>query len=185
MPIKITINKQAVGGAEVEEVAAPQATVKLKARKALDGNVIISDHQLMDLVLIPAKNKVLMVPRPGFGQETYYKQKDFFSALSRRGVFTGPLEGGTVHGVFEAKLGISEELSSVQVALLEIERYFKQEAVEEGFGEDFDTELEDRFINPDDEQSTEAGEIEPEEESRARQNSAPPVQHYGGYWWYR
>ena len=172
MPIKITINKQAVGGAEVEEVA-------------LDGNVIISDHQLMDLVLIPAKNKVLMVPRPGFGQETYYKQKDFFSALSRRGVFTGPLEGGTVHGVFEAKLGVSEELSSVQVALLEIERYFKQEAVEEGFGEDFDTELEDRFINPDDEQSTEAGEIEPEEDSRARQNSAPPVQHYGGYWWYR
>ena len=71
MPIKITINKQAAGGAEVEEVAAPQATVKLKARKSLEGNIIISDHQLMDLVLMPAKNKVLIVPRPGFGQETY------------------------------------------------------------------------------------------------------------------
>ena len=36
MPIKITINKQAVGGADIEEVKAPQATVKLKARKALN-----------------------------------------------------------------------------------------------------------------------------------------------------
>ena len=180
MPIKITINKQAAGGAEVEEVAAPQATVKLKARKSLAGNIIISDHQLMDLVLVPAKNKVLIVPRPGFGQETYYKQKDFYTALSRRGVFSGPLEGGSIHGVFEAKLGISEELSSVQVALLEIERYFKQEAVEEGFGEDFDAELEDKFINPDDEGSTEAGEIEPEEITRNTPNTAPPLQHYGG-----
>ena len=50
MPIKITLNKKAAGGADVEEVAAPQATVKLKARKSLDGNIIISDHQLMDLV---------------------------------------------------------------------------------------------------------------------------------------
>ena len=182
MPIKITLNKQAVGGASVEEVEAPQATVKLKARKSLDGNIIISDHQLMDLVLVPAKNKVLMVPRPGFGQETYYKQKDFYSSLSRRGVFAGPLEGGNVHGVFEAKLGVSEDLSSIQVALLEIERYFKQEAVEEGFGEDFENEIEDRFINPDDEDSTEFGEIPPEEETRANATYLPPPhQHYGGY----
>ena len=125
MPIKITINKQAVGGADVEEVEAPQATVKLKARKSLDGNIIISDHQLMDLVLMPAKNKVLIIPHPGFGQETYYKQKDFYNALSKRGVFSGPLEGGNVHGVYEAKLGVSEELSSIQVALLEIERKMK------------------------------------------------------------
>ena len=169
-----------MGGADIEEVEAPQATVKLKARKSLDGNIIISDHQLMDLVLVPAKNKVLIVPRPGFGQETYFKQKDFYNTLTRRGVFSGPLEGGSIHGVFEAILGVSEDLSSVQVALLEIERYFKQEAVEEGFGEDFDAELEDRFINPDDEESTESGEVEPEEVTRQTPNTVPPIQHYGG-----
>ena len=166
MPIKITINKQAVGGADIEEVKAPQATVKLKARKALNGSIIISDHKMMDLVLVPSKNKVLIIPHPGFGQETYYKQKDFFNTLSKRGVFSGPMEGGNIHGVFEAKLGVAEDLSSVQVALLEIERYFKQEAVEEGFGEEFDNEIEDRFINPDDEESTESGEIESEEETK-------------------
>lgn len=180
MPIKITLNKKAAGGADIEEVEAPQATVKLKARKSLEGNIIISDHQLMDLVVVPAKNKVLIVPRPGFGQETYYKQKDFYNSLSRRGVFSGPLEGGTVHGVYEAKLGVSEDLSSIQVALLEIERYFKQEAVEEGFGEDYDSELEDKFINPDDKESTEYGEVEPEEETRKAPNTIPPLQLYGG-----
>lgn len=182
MPIKITINKQAPGGAEVEEVAEPQATVKLKARKSLDGNIIISDHQLMDVVLIPAKNKILTVPRPGFGEEVYYKQKDFYSSLSRRGVLTGPLEGGSIYGVYEANIATSEDVSSVQVALLEIERYFKQEAVEEGFGEDFDDEIEDRFINPQDEDSTEHGEIEPEED---RRNTENPVKHQtaGGYYY--
>ena len=183
MPIKITINKETVGGADIEEVAAPQATVKLKARKALDGSIIISDHKLMDIVVIPSKNKVLIVPRPGFGQETYFKQKDFFNALNSRGVFSGPMEGGNIYGVFEAKLGISEDFSSVQVAFLEIERYFKQEAVEEGFAEEYDDEIEDRFINPDDEDSTESGEIEPEEETRDRTNPPPPHQHYGGYWY--
>ena len=93
------------------------------------------------------------------------------------------MEGGNIYGVFEAKLGISEDFSSVQVALLEIERYFKQEAVEEGFAEEYDDEIEDRFINPDDEDSTESGEIEPEEETRDRTNPPPPHQHYGGYWY--
>ncbi len=180
MPIKIIINKDAPGGAEVEEVAAPQATVKLKARKSLDGNIIISDHQLMDVVLIPAKNKVLTIPHPGFGEEVYYKQKDFFSALSRRGIFSGAMEGGNIYGVYEAKLATSEEVSPVQVALLEIERYFKQEAVEEGFGEDFDEEIEDRFINPEDDESTELGEVASEEETREKQQ-VPRHQHYGGY----
>ena len=166
MPIKITINKETVGGADIEEVAAPQATVKLKARKALDGSIIISDHKLMDIVVIPSKNKVLIVPRPGFGQETYFKQKDFFNALNSRGVFSGPMEGGNIYGVFEAKLGISEDFSSVQ-----------------GFAEEYDDEIEDRFINPDDEDSTESGEIEPEEETRDRTNPPPPHQHYGGYWY--
>jgi hypothetical protein len=164
----------------VEEVAAPQATVKLKARKSLDGNIIISDHQLMDVVLIPAKNKVLTIPHPGFGEEVYFKQKDFFNALYRRGIFSGPMEGGNLYGVFEAKLAISEEVSPVQVALLEIERYFKQEAVEEGFGEDFDEEIEDRFINPEDDKTTDLGEVEPEEETRNTHQTVRH-QHSGGY----
>jgi len=65
---------------------------------------------------------------------------------------------------------------------LEIERYFKQEAVEEGFGEDFDEEIEDRFINPSDETSTEHGQIETEEESRNKDN---PIKHQtaGGYYY--
>ena len=56
-------------------------------------------------------------------------------------------------------------------------------SVEEGFAEEYDDEIEDRFINPDDEDSTESGEIEPEEETRDRTNPPPPHQHYGGYWY--
>ena len=51
MPIKITINKAAAGGADVEEVEEVQATVRLKAHKTLDGNILIKDHDMMDIIL--------------------------------------------------------------------------------------------------------------------------------------
>jgi hypothetical protein len=50
MAIKITVNKAAAGGADVEEVEEVQATVRLKAHKTLDGNILIKDHDMMDIV---------------------------------------------------------------------------------------------------------------------------------------
>ena len=81
MPIKITINKAAAGGADVEEVAEVQATVRLKAHKTLDGNILIKDHDMMDIVVIPSENKVMTLPKFGLGEEVYHYQKFLLDSL--------------------------------------------------------------------------------------------------------
>ena len=51
MAIKITINKAAAGGADVEEVEEVQATVRLKAHKTLDGNILIKESEVWVVVV--------------------------------------------------------------------------------------------------------------------------------------
>jgi len=180
MPIKITINSGTAGGADIEEVAPPQATVRLRAHKSLSGDIIIQEHDMMDIVISPAKNKIMMVPHQGVGEEVYHKQKEFYAEMSSRGLIDGPMEAGFVYGVYEAKLGESEEVSPVQVALLELEKYFNKYHVEGEFGNDIEENAEDRFINPGDEESTELGEIENEEDVREKQRATGNMV-YGGY----
>ena len=63
------------------------------------------------------------------------------------------------------------------MALFEIEKFMKQYAIEEQFGKDYETEIEDRFVNPDPDESTEYGEIEPEQNRRKHGQSDLPLLH--------
>ena len=43
-------------------LGGPQATVELKARKALDGSVLIMDHKKIDIAIVPEGFKVVTFP---------------------------------------------------------------------------------------------------------------------------
>ena len=43
------------------KVGGPQATVELKARKALDGSLLIMDHNKIDIAVMPKQMKVTTV----------------------------------------------------------------------------------------------------------------------------
>ena len=62
-----------------------QATVRLKAHKTLDGNILIKDHDMMDIVVIPAESKIMTMPKFGLGDEVYYYQKFLLDSLARTG----------------------------------------------------------------------------------------------------
>ena len=42
------------------EPPGAHATIALNARKSLDGNVMIFDHDIMDIVIMPVKKKVVV-----------------------------------------------------------------------------------------------------------------------------
>ena len=44
------------------KVGGPQATVELKARKALDGSLLIMDHKKIDIAVMPEQMKVVTFP---------------------------------------------------------------------------------------------------------------------------
>ena len=84
---------------EIKIVFGPKFTkVKLNVRKTLDNNIVIYDHPLIDIVLIPSKNKVFTVPKDVPNSDTYPAQDRYFKFLDKKGV----LVKGTIRKIGRA-----------------------------------------------------------------------------------
>ena len=149
----------------VGEERKPQATVLLNARKSIDGNIMIFDHQDIDIVLVPRNKKIVTFSkgRKVTSDKVYKTQNRLFEFLSKKGVIAhDSIQGGNVYGSVEAKLleSIDEKINPFHVALFLIESFMKEERPY--FVDEFEEE-EEYLLNPSDEDSTELGEIPHEE----------------------
>ena len=159
----------------------PDAVVSLKMSKNVDGSFIIKDHDYFDIFLIPEKKRIVTIPKMGMGEGVYQHQKIYLDTLMRRGaLISDSIEGGMVHGTLQSRFGENEKLSPLQVVLFETERYMKEYRVENQLAKEYEEAVEDRFVNPNDEDSTEAGEIAPEEERR-KNDLEMPYYSYAAY----
>ena len=97
------------------------AVVELKARKSLDGDIMIFDHPEIDIVVSGKKNKILALSKEQYGDHVYATQSRFFEFLSKKGVIdTASIRGGNIYGSLEGMLLESvnpEESDSVQSAI--------------------------------------------------------------------
>ena len=59
------------------------ATISLNARKSLDGNILIFDHDIMDIVIMPEKKKIITFPKNTMGDHVYNAQDRLFDFLSK------------------------------------------------------------------------------------------------------
>ena len=81
--IKITVKTPpGFGGDAKEEKKPTQATISLEARKTLDDNIIIFDHKDIDIVLMPAKNKIVAFPKEILSEYVYLTQDRLFKYLA-------------------------------------------------------------------------------------------------------
>ena len=56
--------------------------IQLKARRTLDGNIIILDHEDIDVVFLPEKNKCVTFPKESMSDKVYSAQDRMFKYLS-------------------------------------------------------------------------------------------------------
>ena len=155
----------------------PQATVELQVSKTMGGNLLITDHEKMDILIVPEQSKISTMPKLYVGDNVYEYQRDFLNALFQGGVIDPEgIQGGTRFGVLEAFMSAPvEDVDPIQIALLEIEKYIKKTLGEENKADEYDKNIEDRFTDPGEEESTEYGEIKPEEEEPYRQSQVQDV----------
>jgi hypothetical protein len=155
-----------------EEKLPVQATVALQVTETLDGNLLISDHDKIDIIIMPSEGKIVTMPKVGAGDNIYEYQRDFINSLYRGGVVNHEsIQGGPQFGVLEASYNIeNDKVDPVQVALLEVEKYLKMVAGEDAKSEEYDKNIEDRFTDPDEDLTTELGEITREEDEPYRQS---------------
>ena len=173
MSLTIKINKP-------EEERPVQAQVELQVRKTLSGNYLITDHEKMDIVISPSAKSISAIPKmySGDNSNIYSYQRDLMASLEKGGVIEHTfIQGGLKFGVLEALYGDGPEgVDPVQVALLEIEKFVKKSFGEEIKAKQYDKDIEDRFTDPEDSETTELGEVTPEEDTpygKSRSFDAP------------
>ena len=164
MSIEIQIGEeepqQSLG--EVPEEEKPQATIKLNARKTLDGNIMVFDHEDMDIVLMPNKNKVVTFPKDIMEDKVYASQDMLFYVLNKKGVIeSDSVQGGSVYGSLEATMATpdGEGVSGLQVILRTIGKFIEEEKPYFRTYKWVEEEQEERLTDPDDKDSTDLGEV--------------------------
>jgi hypothetical protein len=175
MPIKIKL-----GDAAQPEKKPTQATVSLKISKTLGGNLLINDHKHMDIIVVPKENKVVTIPKPYAEVDTFPMQKDFMYALFKGGVIEGfGPKGGPSFGMLEVNYPQESDVDSLQAVLYQVEKYIKETMDDGAVSDAYDENIEDRFVDPTDEESTESGEVPPYEDTP--EGSRSPSYSYYGY----
>ena len=176
-----------LAGTPVPEEKKPQDTIKLNARKSLDGNIMIFDHEDMDIVLMPDKNKIVTFPKDMMEDKTYASQDRLFYFLNKKGVIQyESVRGGSVYGSLEANMAtpIEEGVSALQVVLRTIGKFIEEEKPYFQIYNKTEEEQEERLTDPDDKDSTELGEVP----HQAEKGSLRPGYVRGPYGltnWYR
>ena len=160
MAVNIVINKTAA----IEEPV--QETIFLNARESLDGNVMIFDHRDMDIVIMTESSKLLLLAKEQFSDKVYEAQDRLCTFLTKKGILEiGSIQGGNVYGSMEGRLvvPIEEGVSSVQTTMYNIWNFLKEEKEYFEAYEYKEEEEIEYLTEPDDETSTELGEVPHEE----------------------
>ena len=136
--------------------------IKLSIGKTLEGNMIITDHQNMNVIVMPEKGKILAIPKGEFSNDVYTDQDQMFQHLLINGVILpDSIIGGNIYGSMEAKFPIEKkgEEEPIDVVLLNLYNFISRDKKEFSIRKRFIDDLEKELLNPDEENSTDLGEI--------------------------
>tara|TARA_Y100000310_G_C20257335_1_gene611978 strand:- start:25 stop:531 length:507 start_codon:yes stop_codon:yes gene_type:complete len=138
----------------------PEATVELNARRTLEGDLMIFDHDQIDIVVMTEKNKVVVFPKDNITEDVYPTQSRFFDLLVKRGVVNNQsVQGGNVFNSLEAEIPSSKFANPLQAVVYVISEFIDTENRIKKRAEEYEAEIEKFFLEPDDAHSTELGEV--------------------------
>ena len=156
-----------IRGAKDQEPVTKQISFQ-EARKSVNGDFMIFDHDLIDIVVSREKLRVSTFPKKVISEETYHIQEKLLDLLARSGVVDrGSIKSGAVHSSLEGNIlkSVDEEISSFQLTLLEVFNFLQEEEPNIQSRELYKDRLHDFFLDPSEEDSTELGEV-PQKEKK-------------------
>jgi hypothetical protein len=149
MAIKVTLEKPDSLVVTIKDKKTIEETVKLKARKSLNGDIMIFDHSDIDIVIMPQKKKILTFGKEYLSDQVYEAQNRLFTFLRKRGIIDyDSIAGGSVFYSMEATIQESKLYNEVQHALLGVARFIDKERPLMEFEKAFEHEEEKRLNEP-------------------------------------
>lgn len=139
-----------------------QATVTIDVRKTLGGDLVIYDHEDIDIVISPKNKNIVAFAKDEVNDIVYDAQSRLFDYLVKKGVVKrDSVEGANVYGAMEGTLeeASAEGVDALQVAVLNVTKFMEEEAPRFMYQRMYDEQEEDRMTEPEGEESTELGEV--------------------------
>tara|TARA_Y100001937_G_scaffold97984_1_gene133554 strand:- start:5279 stop:5827 length:549 start_codon:yes stop_codon:yes gene_type:complete len=136
--------------------------VRLKARRTLDGKIMIFDHEDIDIILSPSDKKCISFPKDQLTDKVYEAQDRMFNFLSRAGVIDkATIRGGNIHGSLEASILESsiKGIDETQAFIYSLDRYLNDEKPYFTSSKKLQDDYLDSLLKPDAEDSTELGDV--------------------------
>jgi len=167
---------------EPAESNESNVTIKLNIRKTLDDNIMIFDHEDIDIGIMPSAQKVVLFPKADMNEDVYSTQTRLLDFLAKKGVILPEtIQGGNVYGTLEASYPPSEKTNVLNLILFMISKFIEDERPYFMHDKAYDKEMEKFFLEPEEEDSTELGEVP----HATEKGSSPPWARFGliyRYW---
>lgn len=149
-----------------EILKEPPMQVSLLMRKGLDGRLIVYEHDHIDIVYLPEKNKVVAFAKQDYSDIIYETQNRLFDYLVKKGMCAPEsVQGGNVYGSIEGKmLKSKDDLPVEHLFVLNLKKWIDSEKPALEMDKQYNEKYTDMMTEPDMEDSTELGEVPQEEE---------------------
>lgn len=136
--------------------------INLQARRTIDGNILILDHEDMDIVIVSDKNKCITFPKSNMSDKVYAAQDRMFRFLATKGLVNrSTIRGGNVFGAIEADM-LESSIPGVdrnQAFLFCLQEYITDERPYFKKADEYDDDRLDAMLRPTPEDSTELGDV--------------------------
>lgn len=162
MPFELTLQDKSLKEPRLVLKNKNIKKVKLGLRRTLDGNLLIQDHHSINIVIMPDKGKILTFPKTEYTQDCYTDQDDLFKYLTLNGVVkVDSINGGNLYGSLEGMYNIDKkgDEEPVEVVILNISNFLNKSKEDHSIQKKFIDDLEQQLLNPEDEESTDLGEV--------------------------
>ena len=147
MAIKIKIN--IAPGKRIEKIL-------LKAKKTIDGNIIVSDHPEIDLIIMPKKSKIVMMPKDEMDDEIHDTQRRLIKILASRGVVDiETVQAGNLFMSMEATIPEATEGDKIQYLLYVLADFMEDEIPFYINQKEYEKEMEKSLLEPEPDEYTE------------------------------
>ena len=129
---------------------------------------------------MPEKKKIVTFKKEGSPGDSAYGASDrMFKYLGSRGLIDlNSIQGGNVLGSYEATIPDSNIQITNKIVLLGLSKWMEKERPYFEYGEDYEDLTQNRLLEPDDQESTELGEV-PQDTSKG---SIVPGYYRSPYW---
>ena len=155
----------------------------LHVREALNGDFLIFDHNDIDIVVLKGQKKVVAFAKDLMTETVYGAEARLFEYLRKKGIVQyDSIQGGNVYGSLEGKIIESKEHDIYEATVVNIAEWLTSEKPMMDDARDYEDVLNNYYADPNDNETTELGEVPHEEEkgSMAQRGMFAPY-IYGRY----